>query len=406
MFMNKIDPSPTFVDGIDLKFLIETIFSWPSALIFVCITVFFTLYFISKNIKYSHGINIEFPGGFKLHVPRKSESNIALKELENAPPPFEFEHSNATTDRPPADDSEEGSDHERFFNLVDDRDVAGLNEFFDGLEKRGIVEFLGYKIDLSRTAWLSLVGDEKALDLTFSLDPKNEEDRTVLAVAAREMDRRGDEPNSKRLLEKLKGYPEEHEIRAGMLWSKDGDDAALKYLDIHIDNSKDSAQLLRLAAEICGDKYKIRQSSYLYKLIWVAPKDESSRFQLAYISEEKIESAFHYKFLLRDNPRHSTARNNLSMIYDAFGLPTYAVQMLQTAAKSGDDYPVGNLAIRLADAGFIELAEKQLLNEKGLQRLERRTSEAISHIAELKHSQSKRFDSLDDTTKLFGTLSH
>ncbi|MBO0902593.1 tetratricopeptide repeat protein [Jiella sonneratiae] len=394
----------SFFTGVDFKFIVSAIISWPMALFAVCITLLFLTKYVVKHLISTPGLILQIPGGIKIQVPTPS--------VDVSPAGVIIESKESTKSSVPAVPDGEKSlqsidelvDHMKFFALVDDRNIDGVREFLDDLQTRGFEEFMGDTITLARTFWLNIVGDETSLQETLNLDSSIEKNRTVLRIAARELDRRGDRYNSERVLERLKGFPEEHEVRALLIRTQDGVDAAIEYVDSHIEDDKGSAELLRMAVDFCGDKYSRKKASYLYKIVKLIPKDETARFELAFLINETLESAFQYKRILSDNPKNSMARNNLSTIYDSINLPIYAVNMLQKAAETGDDYPRGNLAIRLADRGFVDLAEKQIVPETGLHKLERRTSEAISYIATIRKDQSEKFDRFHDSTTNFATL--
>lgn len=96
--------------------------------------------------------------------------------------------------------------------------------------------------------------------------------------------------------------------------------------------------------------------------ISVAPEDTSARFELARrYSENKQDglSMLHYQSIPREE-REGMAWNNLGVDYARLDLPGKAVEAYQAAAKMGETIAEGNLAQKLASAGFFDDAQRRV----------------------------------------------
>jgi tetratricopeptide (TPR) repeat protein len=103
------------------------------------------------------------------------------------------------------------------------------------------------------------------------------------------------------------------------------------------------------------------------KLLELDPTNASLRFELAHKYSELGKDALsimHYS-RIQSNDRTSAAWNNLGVSLGRVNLPYLAVNALKTAKDAGETLANSNLALRLADAGFLDQAAA-LCNEAQL----------------------------------------
>jgi tetratricopeptide (TPR) repeat protein len=118
-----------------------------------------------------------------------------------------------------------------------------------------------------------------------------------------------------------------------------------------------------LANEYEQDGQKLRRVIALERALELAPSDNDIRFAAGYAaSEAKLGyvATSNYNTLAEQDPKNSTATNNLAVQVDAFKLPIEAVRLYEKAAEEGNTLASANLAYKLLGEGFIVEATRRL----------------------------------------------
>lgn len=134
------------------------------------------------------------------------------------------------------------------------------------------------------------------------------------------------------------------------------------------------------------------QAFALEKALEQNPNDMSLLFDLAFLYSRigRHELALsRYLAILKFNPSHKTALNNIGVEYSALGLPINCIASYKKAIEQGDTLPVANLALQFIKAGFIEEAQEVLDKARQMESIHSNVGEAIGHIAHAKKTEEE-----------------
>lgn len=120
-----------------------------------------------------------------------------------------------------------------------------------------------------------------------------------------------------------------------------------------------------LAAVFKAKKDEFSQAIALEKATSLEPEDKQLRLEAAFaLSNVNFlhSAAINYDIILRQQPNHALAFNNIGVIARDLNLPIKSVEFYRDAAKDHETLAMANLAYLYIDKGFIDEA-KQILHE-------------------------------------------
>jgi tetratricopeptide (TPR) repeat protein len=191
-------------------------------------------------------------------------------------------------------------------------------------------------------------------------------------------------------------------LRKTILSNAQGAESAQRFLFEHIADFKETANISSMW-DLIADTYKAlgdepRSLMALEKAVRLDPVDRYRRFRLAYrYADNKMLKSlafFHYNRLISQDERHPNALNNLGLLISDLGMPGNGVDMLKKAKRFEEPYPHGNLAIRLAGAGFFDEGVQILEELAPERRVQTRAADAAEFIRRRRTEEANRLEKL------------
>jgi hypothetical protein len=135
------------------------------------------------------------------------------------------------------------------------------------------------------------------------------------------------------------------------------------------------------------------------------PLDKDLRFQLAYKYADgeatRLMAYFHYDRLSEQDERYPNCLNNMAVILEQLDMSARYVKVWKRAKEFDWPYPHGNLAARLATAGFIDEARTMIEELPERFRFESRPAQAIDFIANMQKEEAEKLEKLQKASDLF-----
>jgi tetratricopeptide (TPR) repeat protein len=124
-----------------------------------------------------------------------------------------------------------------------------------------------------------------------------------------------------------------------------------------------------------------------------SPDARSRRFNTAYAYSEADHDMFapvmahHYQTVIRFDPDHVGARNNLAVVFDRKDLDILAVEEYRVASEGGNTLAAANLAYQYLNAGFTNEAEELVTKAQEAESAHPNVGEAASAITNNRNQQ-------------------
>lgn len=143
-----------------------------------------------------------------------------------------------------------------------------------------------------------------------------------------------------------------------------------------------------------------RMTVALEKALSIDPDNTAHRYRLAfeYGKTENLGllSCFHYRVLLLQEPNHATALNNYGAQLEDLGAQAETIRLWKRGVEMAEtDYPAGNIAIKLANAGFLAEAEEFLNELTAEQRAGERARYATEIIQKKRAENSEKVETIE-----------
>lgn len=134
------------------------------------------------------------------------------------------------------------------------------------------------------------------------------------------------------------------------------------------------------------------------------PSNESLRFNLAYDKYNKLKEKekenvmvfYHYNELIKINPQHEAALNNLGVIAQELELPFTAVDYYRKSEELGDTLAMTNLANILIRDGFKAEALEILKKAQQSDSIHRNVGSALGKISEKEYAEEGKIDLINN----------
>jgi tetratricopeptide (TPR) repeat protein len=189
-----------------------------------------------------------------------------------------------------------------------------------------------------------------------------------------------------------------------MIEQQKGKEEALKYLH-EIEPNSEWAEfknpLFVKMAQYYGELgNKTRQQMMLEKAVIADPTNEDSRFSLAYNYADKdnqntyLLALQQYRLLLEQNPKNTSALNNIALLYKELGLEGEHDKFLHLAMEQGSAHAKGNHIINLVEKGFFVDAQNLIKTLSVKEKNEERILDAIRHLDKAREIQSENLNKL------------
>lgn len=177
---------------------------------------------------------------------------------------------------------------------------------------------------------------------------------------------------------------------ADLMYKKDYNiEAAIEYLQQNaIDRLSEDTFVVSLYQKL-SDLYEAKgdiegKHNYLEKALQVDPGNKEIRFNLALsysnVKVTKLNALYHYEKLLIRDPLHTSAMNNIAIIYGELNQPSEKDLFLTKAIKAKDSFSRGNQIINLINMGFFHLAQKLYDEAPNEQKEDEKLKEAIGYL--------------------------
>ncbi|MDO8734831.1 MAG: hypothetical protein Q7K21_06700 [Elusimicrobiota bacterium] len=190
---------------------------------------------------------------------------------------------------------------------------------------------------------------------------------------------------------------------------QDAIDFLLSNVNSKIKDNKNIGKLYEKVGEIykkmeenTGTDYFNQQIINWKKALKYLPANESLLFSIAYdysIKGNDKLSLYYYLKLLKINPRHASALNNIGICFGKLDILTKKIEYFLLTVKEEDTFVIGNIAIELARIGFLEEAKSYInkareKTKKYPKLLDKRVLEAEKYILELEVSEKSKYENL------------
>ncbi|MBT3669968.1 MAG: tetratricopeptide repeat protein [Chloroflexi bacterium] len=140
----------------------------------------------------------------------------------------------------------------------------------------------------------------------------------------------------------------------------------------------------------------------LEKAIEYGLNDTDLLFKLAYLYGENNQdnmAILHYENSILINPKNSAVLNNLGVSYSDLQLPTKAVNYYEKAHDLKNTLASSNLAIKLINEGFSNIAKKLLDEAKNQKKVSSNVNKYIARLNEKEESENKIYTELIENAK-------
>ncbi|MBT3239835.1 MAG: hypothetical protein HN357_02970, partial [Chloroflexi bacterium] len=138
------------------------------------------------------------------------------------------------------------------------------------------------------------------------------------------------------------------------------------------------------------------------KAIEYGLNDTDLLFKLAYLYGENNQdnmAILHYENSILINPKNSAVLNNLGVSYSDLQLPTKAVNYYEKAHDLKNTLASSNLAIKLINEGFSNIAKKLLDEAKNQKKVSSNVNKYIARLNEKEESENKIYTELIENAK-------
>ncbi|MCE3230157.1 MAG: hypothetical protein K0R52_85 [Alphaproteobacteria bacterium] len=177
---------------------------------------------------------------------------------------------------------------------------------------------------------------------------------------------------------------------ADFIFKKDNSiEAAIAYLYQYVNNrllgDTCAVSLYQKLSDLHETKGDIEgKHHYLEKALQIDPGNKKIRFDLALSYSNykvtKINAIYHYEKLLIRDPLHTSAMNNMAIIYSEINQSYEKDMYLTKAIKAKDSFSRGNQIINLINMGFFHLAQKLYDEAPNEQKEDEKLKEAIGYL--------------------------
>jgi|GEM_PF-2596567 len=149
--------------------------------------------------------------------------------------------------------------------------------------------------------------------------------------------------------------------------------------------------------------------NYLEKALQIDPGNKRIRFDLALSYSNykvtKLNALYHYEKLLIRDPLHTSAMNNMAIIYGELD-QSYEKDMYFTKAiKAKDSFSRGNQIINLTNLGFFHLAQKLYDEAPNEQKEDEKLKEAIGYLKDKIDKYKQTAKILESKRSVYNTYS-
>jgi Flp pilus assembly protein TadD len=131
----------------------------------------------------------------------------------------------------------------------------------------------------------------------------------------------------------------------------------------------------------------------LEKALEYTPNDRSILFDAAYAYSEAEQAdlaILHYSDLIRLNPQHASAHNNLGVQYSKLKLPILSIASYKKSRDIGNTLAASNMAYQLIRVGFAEEAHNILEEAAKNPDVDENVAHARSHLVKTKSDEAEK----------------
>lgn len=136
------------------------------------------------------------------------------------------------------------------------------------------------------------------------------------------------------------------------------------------------------------------KAALLLKAALLTPTDTSARFDACYalagVGLTQV-ALRHYEALVRADPSHSTARNNLGVALARLDIASRSISAYREALERGSTLAAANLAARYKDAGFLEDAEQILSAAMSSEHVHENVGSGLVSVREAKKQEEETY---------------
>ncbi|WP_163267821.1 tetratricopeptide repeat protein [Chelativorans alearense] len=397
--------------GIDFKLLLELVFSGPGATIFACLTVLVIFFNFKRLSGLFDNFKFSIPGGGAIEATRGTivmeEMSASVRPSSHKAPASESEAEQETQD--------DGSYFLQLYDAEEAKDVEKVREIFASL-KASPENFreagLGKFVEVSELLSLLRAGDSGAEERLLNFEGGKEEKVEASKILFYYYLRRRCFRDASTRLDSLKAlkWGRAYDAESDLLEVRDGVENSIQFL-LNMEESIDDDELGYFYSELArkyklnGDEERFRRFAELS--LSRNPENSPLRFRLAWSynkEEDYIKAYMNYCIIIRQDERDGTVLNNMSTILDKYELPIESVRHLRRAAEIEHPYPLGNIAIRYAEKGFVDEAERAISQIPEEHRGQTRGAEAVKIIADQKKEQEELYGKLNKNSDTLSAL--
>jgi tetratricopeptide (TPR) repeat protein len=203
-----------------------------------------------------------------------------------------------------------------------------------------------------------------------------------------------------------------HYLKAEIIDKQHGKEKALEYfkqVEPNAEWSGSKNSLLHKMAEYYGELgNKISQQIHLEKAVHEDPANEDLRFSLAYKYAENQSTYLlalnQYQILIAKNPKHTSALNNIAILYEKLGLKVEHDKYINLAIRHGSAHAKGNYIIDICEKGLLVEAERLIESISEDERKDERILDAIRHLNRAKEAESEKLSKLNPIISFYKKL--
>ncbi|MCI0394664.1 MAG: tetratricopeptide repeat protein [Chloroflexi bacterium] len=132
------------------------------------------------------------------------------------------------------------------------------------------------------------------------------------------------------------------------------------------------------------------------------PNNTRLRFDAAYaFGEDNMHhlALLHYEILLRFNPKHEAALNNIGVAYEALKMPIHSTESYKKSVELGNTLASSNLAFKFMQGGLAQEALEILNEAKSRQNVNPNVGTAVARLASMKEAETEAEESAQDLAR-------
>lgn len=326
---------------------------------FVCVTVIILVGIYVRSPEKFRGISLGYKE-FKVETPKLSEQPAEV--ISN--PSGSVEPKSLEVRRPP---------FLALFDAVEKQDRAGIEVAIDEMRDDPPFGFSPQELEAYKFSELLNAGFADAIDNLKTIEENQPNQvQASLALARYYFRMRADSEAEKHLkIADDRSHTDERKVDVAMLRAEiarttKGREAAAEFLEAQIERIEDNKQRFRILNELgdlsSANGNRSKAIIAFERALSCEPENVDTRFKLALIYSAiaplKMLGLRHYRIINQQNHMHTGALHNRGLLYGEFGLPGLKVELIKKAAEQKDSHAMGSLAHFYVESGFLDDAEK------------------------------------------------